>query len=193
MKNSAFGYLFLVMLWCGASAFSIRDSKTSPKSSSVDRRDFIQSTAAAAAAFGTAFFTPSASLAKDEYVIPTRATVTETFGAIKYEVLDPNGGVAIIQKRIDEQDWAGVMEYTQNYDLEMRKIRMGRAKKLMATKEVKEKATSYANAVTFDLIGINRNSRSGQENVEGANKYLQELRDDAAKFLELESTIPVEG
>jgi hypothetical protein len=70
---------------------------------------------------------------------------------------------------------------------------MGKAKKLLQDKEVKSQATEFANAVTFDLIGINRSSRKGQENVESANKYLQELRDDVNKFLALESTIQVQS
>jgi hypothetical protein len=123
----------------------------------------------------------------------TRELVKSTFDSIRYEVSDPNGGVAYMQQKIDEQDFAGLIEFTRGYDLEMRKIRMGKAKKLLQTKELKEKGTEYANAVTFDLIGMNRNSRKGQESVEGLNKYLQELRDDAAKFLELEKTIEVEG
>ena len=97
-----------------------------------------------------------------------------------------------MQGRIDAQDFSGLMEFTKGYDLELRKKRMGGAKKLMTDKEMKNKATEYANAVTFDLIGINRNSRKGQENAEGANKYLQELRDDVNKFLSLESSIEVQ-
>ena len=98
-----------------------------------------------------------------------------------------------MQEKIDEKDFEGLMEFTKTYDLEMRKLRMGKAKKLLPSKELKEEATSYANAVTFDLIGINRNSRKGQENQEGANKYLQELREDVTKFLSLESSIKTEG
>jgi hypothetical protein len=135
----------------------------------------------------------SPALAKEEAVPVTRELVKSTFDSIRYEVSDPNGGVAYMQQKIDEQDFAGLIEFTRGYDLEMRKIRMGKAKKLLQTKELKEKGTEYANAVTFDLIGMNRNSRKGQESVEGLNKYLQELRDDAAKFLELEKTIEVEG
>jgi hypothetical protein len=73
------------------------------------------------------------------------------------------------------------------------KKRMGLAKKLLQDKEVRSQATKYANAVTFDLIGINRSSRKGQENVEFANKYLQDLREDIQKFLSLESTIQVQS
>ena len=98
-----------------------------------------------------------------------------------------------MQARIDAQDWPGLMEFTKTYDQELRKLKMGKAKKLLQSKELKEKATEYANAVTFDLIGINRNSRQGQESVEGANKYLQELRVDVATFLSLETTIQTES
>ena len=94
-----------------------------------------------------------------------------------------------MQQRIDAQDWEGLLEFTKGYDQELRKARMGKAKKLLQSKELKEQGTSYANAVTFDLIGMNRNSRKGQESVDGANKYLDELRQDVGKFLELESTI----
>ena len=97
-----------------------------------------------------------------------------------------------MQGRIDAQDYEGLMDFTKTYDLELRKARMGKAKKLLQSKETKEKGTEYANAVTFDLIGINRNSRKGQENQEGANKYLQELRDDVQNFLSLESSIAVQ-
>jgi hypothetical protein len=123
----------------------------------------------------------------------TRELVKATFDPIRYEISDPKGGVAYMQQQIDAQDFTTLIDFTRGYDLEMRKIRMGKAKKLLQTKELKEKGTEYANAVTFDLIGMNRNCRKGQESVEGANKYLQELRDDAAKFLELEKTIEVEG
>ena len=50
-------------------------------------------------------------------------------------------------------------------------------------------ATLQGNAVTFDLIGINRASRSGQESVERANKYLQELRVDLQNMIDMQSKI----
>jgi hypothetical protein len=137
---------------------------------------------------------PALAAAKEEpEALPTQQVVTAAFDAIRYELKDPQGGVAIMQERIDQQDWAGLMEFTRGYDLEMRKLRMGRAKKLLQSKDLQLTGTQFANAVTFDLIGMNRSSRAGQESVEGANKYLQEMRDDIAKFLELEKTIQVEG
>ena len=121
--------------------------------------------------------------------LPTKEIVVETFAPIKFELNDPNGGVATMQGRIDAEDWDGLMTFTQTYDLELRKKLMGKAKKLLQSKDIKSTATTYANGVTFDLIGINRASRKGQQSVESANKYLQELREDVTKFLSLESTI----
>ena len=159
-------------------------------------------TVAAVSGGGVTFFNPrpaSASAAgnDDEAAaaaaavldLPTKETVVETFAPIKFELNDPNGGVATMQGRIDAEDWDGLMSFTQTYDLELRKKLMGKAKKLFQSKDVKSTATTYANGVTFDLIGINRASRKGQQSVESANKYLQELRDDVTKFLSLESTI----
>jgi hypothetical protein len=197
-----------------ASAFSLNSHTTStnsngiPSSASVDettkptsnRRNFLQQ--ASSLAFGgvvvvgsSSFLPAAAAAATDEIVVlPTQDLVTQTFAPIKFELSDPTkGGVAIMQERIDANDFEGLLEITRGYDLEFRKLRMGRAKKMLQSKELKEKGTAYCNAVTFDLIGMNRNSRPGQENVEGANKYLQELREDVAKFLELESTIQTEG
>ena len=146
-------------------------------------------------AFGTAVIsaTPKPGHAAEEIVLPTKEAVMLAFDDIRYELENPKGGVSYMQQRVDERDFEGLMEFTKTYDLEMRKLRMGRAKKLLPSKALKEEATGYANAVTFDLIGINRNSRKGQENQEGANKYLQELREDVTKFLSLESSIETEG
>jgi hypothetical protein len=42
------------------------------------------------------------------------------------------------------------------------------------------------------LIGINRASRPGKENKEEQLRYLQELKADVKKFLELEGTIQID-
>lgn len=157
------------------------------------RRKFLEKAALLSFGAGAAPAFSSPAFAEEEIVLPTKATVQAAFDLIKYELRSPEGGVSYMQGRINEQDFPGLMEFTKTYDQELRKLRMGKAKKLLQSKELKEQATSYANAVTFDLIGINRNSRKGQENVEGANKYLQELRDDITKFLSLEDSIQTEG
>lgn len=125
--------------------------------------------------------------------LPTKEAVTECFDFIRFELENAEGGVAYMQGRIDGGDFEGLLDFSKSYDLEFRKRRFGAAKKLLQDKEVKAKATEYANAVTFDLIGINRSCRKGQESIESANKYLQELRDDVGKFLALEKTIEVQS
>jgi hypothetical protein len=179
-----------------AAAYTLNNHKIHAGSLSQDdssRRRFLERFTPLA--FGAVAMSVSPLPAKgaDEIVLPTKEAVKTLYDDIRYELENPKGGVAYMQARVDDKDFEGLMEFTRTYDLELRKLRMGKAKKLLQSTELKEKATGYANAVTFDLIGINRNSRKGQENQEGANKYLQELRDDVAKFLSLESTIQTEG
>jgi len=57
---------------------------------------------------------------------------------------------------------------------------------------VKDAALGLSNAVTFDLIGINRASREGRVSEEDGRRYLGELRADVEKFLELEKEIVLE-
>ena len=159
------------------------------------RREFLRiaPTSVLSCVAGLRLLTSQASpvLAADVSELPTKDVVTECFDFIRFELENPEGGVAYMQDRIDKEDLAGLLEFSKSYDLEFRKRRFGAAKKLLQDKELKAKATEYANAVTFDLIGINRSCRKGQEDKESANKYLNELRDDIAKFLALENTIEV--
>mmetsp|Transcript_7459 Transcript_7459/g.11483 ORF Transcript_7459/g.11483 Transcript_7459/m.11483 type:complete len:86 (-) Transcript_7459:67-324(-) len=84
------------------------------------------------------------------------------------------------------------MEFTKLYDGAFRKAKMGRARKLLSDNKLKDDAVLICNAVTFDLIGINKNSREGRENTEQAKVYLQELKVDVKRLLDLESTIVFE-
>eukprot|EP00565_Helicotheca_tamesis_P003120 CAMPEP_0185723662 /NCGR_PEP_ID=MMETSP1171-20130828/427_1 /TAXON_ID=374046 /ORGANISM="Helicotheca tamensis, Strain CCMP826" /LENGTH=147 /DNA_ID=CAMNT_0028391399 /DNA_START=285 /DNA_END=728 /DNA_ORIENTATION=+ len=125
----------------------------------------------------------------------TAETVADAFNAVRYELEDPNGGAAYLEQKISEKDYAALFEFTKYYDLEFRKAKMGRARKLLTDKALKDEAVLMCNAVTFDLIGINRASRPGQQSAEEAKKYLEEMKADIRKFLDLESTIviPSEG
>ena len=181
MKSSTVSFLVLLSSnLVPSAAFSGRQPEYQ------SRKDFLQTTASI---FGASFVAPTQTRAAEEIVLPEKAMVKQAFDEVRYELSDPNGGVAYLQQKADEKDFAALMEFTKTYDQELRKLKMGKAKKLLQSKEVKEEATGYANGVTFDLIGINRNSRKGQESVDGVNKYIQELRDDASKFINLESSI----
>ena len=85
------------------------------------------------------------------------------------------------------------MQYTKESDAYFRKAKLGKARKLLTDNTLKGDAILMSNAVTFDLIGINRASRPGQENREEQIRYLNELRKDIERFLELESTIVIAG
>lgn len=145
---------------------------------------------------------PSAVEAKEELpaVPSTKAEIQAALQPIRDEFIGPDGGIPYIQKLIETQDFPTLMAFTPTYDLKMRKLNMGKAAKVMgnvyASESEKEQKKAFAvtatlakNAVTFDLIGINRASRPGQEDVEKATKYLQELKDDMQKFLDLEQSL----
>jgi len=119
----------------------------------------------------------------------TAETVKSAFDAIRYELEDPAGGMATLESKIAAKDFEGVMDFTKNYDGYFRKARVGRARKLLTDKKLKEDSVLMSNAITFDLIGINRASRPGQENQEEAKKYLGELKADIQKILDLENTV----
>ena len=126
--------------------------------------------------------------AKEKEAI-TPENVKAAFDAVRYELEDAAGGVQLIESKINAEDYEAVMDLTQNYDGYMRKARVGRARKLLTDKKLKVDAQMISNAITFDLIGINRASRPGQQNKDEALRYLGELKADVQKFLELESTI----
>lgn len=184
MKRSGAIYVLATVFLSSNAVPSAAFSGHNPETQS--RKAFLQTTASFA---GASLIQSSPAWAAEEIVLPEKATVKQAFDTVRYELTDPNGGVSYLQQKADEKDFAALMEFTKTYDQELRKLRMGKAKKLLQSKELKEEATGYANGVTFDLIGINRNSRNGKESIDGVNKYIQELRDDANKFINLESTI----
>ena len=126
--------------------------------------------------------------AKEKEAI-TPENVKAAFDAVRYELEDAAGGIQLIESKINAEDYEAVMDLTKNYDGYMRKARVGRARKLLTDKKLKDDALMTSNAITFDLIGINRASRPGQQNKDEALKYLGELKSDVRKILDLESTI----
>ena len=126
--------------------------------------------------------------AKEKEAI-TPENVKAAFDAVRYELEDAAGGIQLIESKINAEDYEAVMDLTKNYDGYMRKARVGRARKLLTDKKLKDDALMTSNAITFDLTGINRASRPGQQNKDEALKYLGELKADVRKILDLENTI----
>lgn len=93
-----------------------------------------------------------------------------------------------MQRFLDNRDYEGLLEFTKTYDLELRKKKWGRCKAFLNSAE-KEVATLTGNSLTFDLIGMNRNSRAGQENPEKVQKYLNELKTDLQNMVDMKKTI----
>jgi hypothetical protein len=161
------------------------------------RRNFLDETMMTTAALSitaasvTNIATPQGAYAKETIEI-TPQTVKTAFDAIRSELTSPTGVVNTLSNLIDTGSFEDILQYTKESDAYFRKAKMGKAKKLLTDKDVKSNATLICNAVTFDLIGINRASRPGKENREDQLKYLDELRKDIEKFLELESTIVFE-
>jgi hypothetical protein len=104
---------------------------------------------------------------------------------LRREVLSDTGGVAYLTSCVARADFAALLEYTKTYETKLRKGYLTPAKKQLP-KEQQDTATLLINAATFDLIGINRSARPGQESLETATKYVQMLSDDLARFLALE-------
>ena len=194
----------LASLEDASSPSSLSSPSSSPSSPSslvlllqtpVSRRQGFQNAVVAATAIATAW--PLAASAKEEGPPPTPAEIHEAFGKVRVE-LEAGGGIFFLKQAVADGDFPAVLEFTKSYDLQLRKIRMGLAQKAAvayialveqdeaSAKALKTVCTTTRNAVTFDLIGINRNSRAGQENIDEAAKYVQELQDDVQRFLKLE-------
>lgn len=173
-------------------ATSLASSSSSEEYCQVGRREALSKSAAVVASIAfVEAATPRPAIAKKTEPI-TAETVKDAFEAVRRELTSSDGGVSYLEGAIADGKWDEVLEFTKNYDLEFRKAKMGRARKLLTDKALKDEAVLTCNAVTFDLIGINRAVRKrGEENAEEARKYLNELRNDVSKFLELESTIVV--
>ncbi|CAB9521154.1 expressed unknown protein [Seminavis robusta] len=132
---------------------------------------------------------PVAAAAEEEPVYYDASEVEKAFAAIRFELEDPSGGIAFLQGCVDKTDYESILEFTKTYDLELRKAKMMAAKKKF--KFGGEQAIQLLNNVTFDLIGMNKSCRKGQENIQLTQKYLSELKEDVAKYLEFQKTVLV--
>lgn len=147
----------------------------------------VLSSGAAVLLTGLSSAQPASAKAPKEAITPEN--VKSAFDAVRYELEDPDGGIARLERKISAKDYEGIMDFTKGYDGYFRKARVGRARKLLTDKKLKEDSVLMSNAITFDLIGINRASRPGQENQEEIMKYLGELKSDIQKILDLENTV----
>jgi hypothetical protein len=134
----------------------------------------------------TTLMSSPAEAKKKEQEPVTREGVAASFQAVKDEFAI---GRATLQELVEKEDFEGIMEFTKTYDLEFRKAKMGKARKFFTSKEAKDRAVLVCNAVTFDLIGMNKGSRPGQQDIDQVKKYFSELQADVDVFLEMEKSI----
>lgn len=154
----------------------------------IGRRDMIQLTGSMLTVASVLSFADEAQAAKDKEPIALE-TVRASFQAVRDEL--NNGGIDDLASLVKSENYEEIMEFTKNYDLEFRKAKMGKARKFLTSKEDKEKGVLLCNAVTFDLIGMNKGSRPGQRNIEQIRKYYAELKTDIQSFLDLEQNIDI--
>mmetsp|Transcript_9906 Transcript_9906/g.13071 ORF Transcript_9906/g.13071 Transcript_9906/m.13071 type:complete len:236 (-) Transcript_9906:181-888(-) len=128
---------------------------------------------------------PSAAHAKKK---TPKATQEEAFEALKRELYGENGSVAQLEAALAKGDNAALMDLTKGMDQSLRKAIMGSAKYYVVDSD---KGQQLSNNVVFDLIGMNKSARPGQENPEKVAQYLQELKQDMQQMLELERQPPV--
>mmetsp|Transcript_4137 Transcript_4137/g.6337 ORF Transcript_4137/g.6337 Transcript_4137/m.6337 type:complete len:212 (-) Transcript_4137:166-801(-) len=156
------------------------------------RRNFINQSIATITATSTIIFSAQPAVAKEAPIEITPQIVQEAFDAIRNELTSSSGVVATLSNLIDNGSFEEILQYTKESDAYFRRAKLGKARKMLTDKDLKGEAVLMSNAVTFDLIGINRASRPGKENREDQLRYLEELKKDIAKFLELEKTIVFE-
>mmetsp|Transcript_5892 Transcript_5892/g.12788 ORF Transcript_5892/g.12788 Transcript_5892/m.12788 type:complete len:209 (-) Transcript_5892:382-1008(-) len=165
---------------------------TSTALSATSRRNFLTTTSTIATATATILSTTTTPAYAKEAPPPiTRELVTSTFDAIRLDLTSPDGVYSTLTNLINDGKFEDVMQYTKESDAYFRRGKIGKARKLLTDKDLKGEAIQMSNAVTFDLIGINRASRPGKENKEEQLRYLGVLKTDVERILELEATIQV--
>lgn len=132
---------------------------------------------------------PSLAQAKKSKEPMTREKVEAAFTAVREQLESPDGGMQELKSLIDKEDFDAIREFTQTYDLEFRKAKMVKARRLITSKDDIDRGLYLSNSVTFDLIGINRGSRAGREDIGEVKKYWEELKMDVKNFLDLEKGI----
>ena len=88
-----------------------------------------------------------------------------------------------LEEYIGTKNWSEIKEQTKFYDIELRKVIMGKMKGTLTTKEEKVKAQELRNGVTFDLIGINKSAR--KEDGQEAMRFLGMMREELNDFQKL--------
>lgn len=168
---------------------SMHMSSSPNQSTIVDRRD-VMSQMKSLLILSSVLTSANVAEAKDKKDLEpvSIVTVRQSFDAVRQGL---SSGYLDLGILVENEDYEQIMEFTQNYDMEFRKAKMGKARKFVTSKAEKDKAVLICNAVTFDLIGMNKGSRVGQRDINQVKKYYEEMKIDIQRFLDLEKDIDV--
>jgi len=124
--------------------------------------------------------------------VPAYASEWPEFDAIRDELKGSGtGGLNFIQQKLAAKEYGELREFTKQWDLDFRKLVLGKARKAMPKGPDRDRATLVANAVTFDLIGINKAIRKvGSEDDAEARRWFNILVEDLNDYLTLEPRGP---
>ena len=98
----------------------------------------------------------------------------------------PADQAAQIHEAVSNRSYERLLEFTKVYDLSFRKGTLGDARKSLLSKSGRAEGTLITNAVTFDLIAINKAARKGGDGP-AADAALARLDADVRDLLALES------
>ena len=128
---------------------------------------------------------PSPAMAKG---LPIFTSRQEALDAIDFELTNPFGSIAQLEQAIEEQNFTILLELTKTMDQTLRKKILSNAKTFVTITTTTTNTNTpqqICNNVTFDLIGMNKFSRPGKENIQQVNQYLNELKNDLQQMKEL--------
>mmetsp|Transcript_6404 Transcript_6404/g.9388 ORF Transcript_6404/g.9388 Transcript_6404/m.9388 type:complete len:207 (+) Transcript_6404:85-705(+) len=155
-----------------------------------NRRQALKQTASILLFSSVASFTSSSPAeAKKSKEPVTRESIDKAFQDVRDQLESPDGGVQNLKSLVEKEDFDNIMEFTKYYDLEFRKAKVVKARRLLTNKDDKDRGLYLSNSITFDLIGMNKASRPGQHDIDQVKKYFNELVEDITNFLEMKKLI----
>jgi len=111
-------------------------------------------------------------------------------------VASSSEGIATLMSLIAANSRAEILEFTKNWDLEFRKARMVSCRRALLkslkdggsttaeeTEKISATLTALANAVTFDLIAINKCFRGEASDSIKALEYIKVMEGEIAEFV----------
>ena len=110
---------------------------------------------------------------------PKYATRQNALDAVAEELTGPVSQLAQLERAVETQDYTRLLELTKQMDQTLRKQVLSPTKPFLTAQvyaTLDTNPTQICNNVTFDLIGINKFSRPGQEEADMVQYHAKSLR-----------------